>query len=226
MKQSRSTSFYKSVISTAVGFTISLIAQWFFLPLIGVAIALHQNITFAIIMTAISIGRGYIMERVFEFFGMRVRLPASILAIAAERQRQITVEGWTPEHDDEHALGEMAMAAASYAAAVHERERVKEHQIYSSLPLPLPSLWPWDRDWWKPQDNRRDLIRAGALIAAELDRIDRARKRRAPRPTPPAGPTPPREVTRWSRPDRKAAAASPIDADARNYDAANYGWMP
>ena len=36
--------------------------------------------------------------------------------IAKERQRQVSVEGWTPQHDDEHKDGEMAIAAACYAA--------------------------------------------------------------------------------------------------------------
>lgn len=170
MKQSRATSLTKSVVSTGVGFGISLVAQCIFLPLLGVEIALHQNITFAVFMTVISIARGYMMERVFEFFGMRVRLPASILAIAAERGRQIDVEGWTPEHDDEHGAGEMAQAAACYAAMPYRRANMLE--------LKLPVQWPWHSDWWKPQDNRRDLVRAGALIAAELDRMDRARKQK------------------------------------------------
>lgn len=36
--------------------------------------------------------------------------------IAAERERQITAENYAPEHDDQHRLGEIAMAAAVYAA--------------------------------------------------------------------------------------------------------------
>ena len=33
----------------------------------------------------------------------------AILDVVAERQRQKTIEGWTPEHDDEHCNGELAM---------------------------------------------------------------------------------------------------------------------
>lgn len=180
MKQSRSTSFIKSVISTAVGFGISLAAQWFFLPMLGVAIALHQNITFAIIMTVISIARGYVMERVFEFFGMRVRIPASILAVAAERQRQQDVEGWTPEHDDDHETGDLAAAGAAYALTARERRHDRAGPSHVGKPLDWRiRCWPWSDEWWKPQDNRRDLIRGAALIVAELDKADRARKRKA-----------------------------------------------
>lgn len=85
--------------------------------------------------------------------------------IAAERRRQIEAEGWTPEHDDgEHSRGELPEAAACYAlnaAGARHRDRVFQ-------------MWPWDFGWWKPKDARRDLIRAAALIVAEVERIDRA----------------------------------------------------
>lgn len=83
--------------------------------------------------------------------------------IAAERKRQIEVEGWTPEHDDEHYLKQMSLAAASYAAF---------GDICDTPGIP-PGLWPWDRSWWKPTDYRRNLVKAGALIAAEIERVDR-----------------------------------------------------
>ena len=37
-----------------------------------------------------------------------------------------------------------------------------------------PTEWPWDAEWWKPTDRRRDLVKAGALILAEIERLDRA----------------------------------------------------
>jgi hypothetical protein len=37
-----------------------------------------------------------------------------------------------------------------------------------------PARWPWSQDWWKPTNPRRDLVKAGALIAAEIERLDRA----------------------------------------------------
>lgn len=78
--------------------------------------------------------------------------------IAAERKRQVSEEGWTPEHDDEHELGELATAAACYAL----------HDIKDEW-------WPWYEKWWKPSaDRQRDLVKAGALIAAEIDRLERA----------------------------------------------------
>jgi hypothetical protein len=83
--------------------------------------------------------------------------------VIIERQRQMSVEGWTPEHDDEHEIGELARAAACYAA------NATGFRLQSRL-----NIWPWDREWWKPTTPRRDLVKAGALIIAEIERIDRA----------------------------------------------------
>jgi len=83
-----------------------------------------------------------------------------------ERRRQVEVEGWTPEHDDEHAACEMADAAAAYAL---------HYSGWSEGGRPV-EVWPadWSNKWWKPSTPRRDLIKAGALILAEIERIDRA----------------------------------------------------
>jgi hypothetical protein len=82
--------------------------------------------------------------------------------IAAERKRQIKEEGWTAEHDDQHKDGELAKAAASYAYP-------HEGGFFSRR----AALWPWADEWYKPNpDNRiRELEKAGALIAAEIDRL-------------------------------------------------------
>jgi hypothetical protein len=84
--------------------------------------------------------------------------------VLEERRQQVTREGWTPEHDDEHSKGEMARAGACYAIGAFRPIGGKF----------LASLWPWGRQWWKPKDCRRDLVRAGALIIAEIERLDRA----------------------------------------------------
>jgi len=86
--------------------------------------------------------------------------------IAAERKRQIEVEGWTAEHDDrEHPHGELTKAAAAYALG---------EGVLGGSPWVWIRLWPWSPAWWKPKNRRRDLIRAGALIVAEIERLDRA----------------------------------------------------
>lgn len=96
-----------------------------------------------------------------------------IAEIAAERRRQIEVEGWTPEHDDEHCDGQLAAAAAGYAlhASGHCEFTLRIHENGTTL---VPRKWPWSWEWWKPKDRRRDLIRSAALIVAEIERLDRA----------------------------------------------------
>jgi hypothetical protein len=106
----------------------------------------------------------------------------SVLAeIAVERHRQIEVEGWTPGHDDGHAYGELAMAAAAYACHTEHREqidvfaeRVGGGRSRVGWFLPHHLLWPWASEWWKPTSRRRDLVKAAALIIAEIERLDRA----------------------------------------------------
>jgi hypothetical protein len=94
--------------------------------------------------------------------------------IAIERHRQIMAEGWTPEHDDEHKDGEIAVAAAMYAIPAHKRLlRNARTTPADAPPLWVPRQWPWEATGWKPKDARRDLIRAAALIVAEIERLDR-----------------------------------------------------
>lgn len=82
-------------------------------------------------------------------------------AIAAERQRQVEVEGWTWEHDDQHANEQLASAAAFYAIP----EKYGE----------LTAFWRFDPEWNKKRKHNRvrQLVIAGALIAAEIDRLIR-----------------------------------------------------
>ncbi|HHB7631267.1 TPA: hypothetical protein ACN7L4_003948 [Klebsiella pneumoniae] len=82
--------------------------------------------------------------------------------VLAERQRQVTAEGWTAERDDGYQNSELADAAACYAIHAH-------NQGFST-----PAHWPWSQDWWKQTSPRRDLVKAGALILAEIERLDRA----------------------------------------------------
>lgn len=84
--------------------------------------------------------------------------------IAKERQRQRDIEGWTVAHDDGHDAGEMASAAACYALSATGIRGDDGAML---------RFWPWDDHWWKPTNRRRDLIKAGALIVAEIERLDR-----------------------------------------------------
>jgi hypothetical protein len=92
------------------------------------------------------------------------RTNAALAEIATERARQVNVEGWTEQHDDEHDNCEMAAAAAAYGLAYAMPQDEAPHP---------PEWWPWDPKWWKPADHRRNLVKAGALIVAEIERLDR-----------------------------------------------------
>ncbi len=105
-------------------------------------------------------------------------VPQAWLDVQAERRRQIEAEGWTPQHDDEHADGQMAQAAGCYAlhAGGIGTDWPDGRQNGSAL------FWPWDKDWWKPTTPRRDLVKACALALAEIERLDRAGISQNPQP--------------------------------------------
>jgi hypothetical protein len=89
--------------------------------------------------------------------------------IELERTRQIKIEGWTPEHDDEHVAADLCIAGACYAI-------MGSFQIchHSNKTCDTVDQWPWDKRAWKPSpDPIRNLVKAGALIAAEIDRLQR-----------------------------------------------------
>lgn len=91
--------------------------------------------------------------------------------VLRERTRQQVEEGWNLEHDDSHDPGELAKAAACYALNAASMSHVEEDK-YAELST-MPLIWPWVEKWWKPKNRRRDLVRAAALIIAEVEKIDR-----------------------------------------------------
>jgi hypothetical protein len=91
--------------------------------------------------------------------------------IRAERARQISAEGYTPEHDAAHQDGELARAAACYATPPQHRKADTRFTIRDNRYMLVPQGWPWHPDDWKPASRLRDLVRAGALVTAERDRI-------------------------------------------------------
>jgi hypothetical protein len=105
--------------------------------------------------------------------------------ITAERERQIKEEGWTAEHDDEHIEGELALLACCYASPVLlYREKRYPKGIFFEDPYPDSWLVIWDKrvrngDTIIPnckiptKTYIRQLVKAGALIAAEIDRLQR-----------------------------------------------------
>lgn len=100
--------------------------------------------------------------------------------VLAERRRQVAVEGWTPEHDDLNGSYAMARAAACYAWAAGISDKMREvltdAESWTYFTM-FTALWPWEHRQWKPTTPRRDLVKAGALIIAEIERLDRAEAR-------------------------------------------------
>ena len=96
--------------------------------------------------------------------------------IRAERRRQIEGEGWDGGHDDAHRSGELCDAAISYARAAAKQARGESLAYLKGMAAAGDVPWPWEDGWWKPDaDQIRNLVKAGALIAAEIDRLHRER---------------------------------------------------
>jgi len=84
--------------------------------------------------------------------------------ITKERERQIVEEGWTEEHDAQHSYLEFVKAAISYCMANFDVDGAEDH---------CKAWWPWDLEWYKPKTKIRNLVRAGALIAAAIDKLQK-----------------------------------------------------
>ncbi|MBZ9574641.1 hypothetical protein [Modicisalibacter sp. MOD 31.J] len=95
----------------------------------------------------------------------------SLGSLVDERQRQMTEEGWSLEHDDRHDEGELACAGAAYALNAGCQMYPHSQQSLERA----PDFWMFEDRWWKPASNpRRNLVKAGALVLAEIERLDRA----------------------------------------------------
>jgi hypothetical protein len=92
--------------------------------------------------------------------------------IKSERQRQIKSEGFDSEHDREYGSNQLTRAAIVYT-------KIDKHNVEDIFKDPLTHRWPWGTQWLKPfskcdptqVDRIRCLTKAGALIAAEIDRL-------------------------------------------------------
>ena len=83
--------------------------------------------------------------------------------IKEERERQIKEEGYNITHDSFHNVDEFVKAAVSYS--IIDLKDSQENYAYA--------WWPWNETSWKPKDRLRNLVRAGALIAAAIDKLNK-----------------------------------------------------
>lgn len=81
------------------------------------------------------------------------------LDVIDERVRQLEAEDWDHAHDDEYINRELSSAALCYIQEC------------------TTNWWPWGDDDWKPKSRRENLVRAAALLIAEIERIDRLEQR-------------------------------------------------
>lgn len=97
--------------------------------------------------------------------------------IALERKRQMRAESYSPEHDDMHDRGELAEAAFCYLTFAHSLAGGHKWSRDAFFHTNVRDVqWPFDQPSFKPSDDpMRNLEKAGALIAAEIDRLMRAK---------------------------------------------------
>ncbi|MGY4727929.1 ead/Ea22-like family protein [Burkholderia pyrrocinia] len=96
---------------------------------------------------------------------------AAIRDVISERRRQIVDECRTASQDDTLDECELAAAAACYAIGSRDISTCSDCR----------ALWPWPAQWWKPSTARANLVKAGALILAEIERLDRTTENRGER---------------------------------------------
>lgn len=171
--QTRKGAAMEALTNLAVGFGLSMLINVTVLPLMGFHPSGSDLLNLGWIFTIASVIRSYFLRRLFEFLRIRKAPPAFLYImeeLAAERTRQVSGEGKTLDADDKLTDGEIAQGAAAYAFACSDRHGA------------LINIWPFalSADAFKPSDARRNLIKAGAMIIAEIGRLDRAKLRRAP----------------------------------------------
>lgn len=106
--------------------------------------------------------------------GMPVGTVSGVELLAVERHRQKHAKGYDDVHDAGHAPGEILSAAIAYA--IFARWQVREHVGWTRAQVDeiiLENWWPWDEREWKPVEDKpiHNLVKAGALVAAEIDRL-------------------------------------------------------
>ena len=103
-----------------------------------------------------------------------IGVPNGAEMIATERRRQVEVLGYDDDHDSGQSYDALLRAARCYLTSAEATWFGRECVTFDGFRPGdgAPSDWPWRDEEWKPSGTAvRDLVRAGALIAAEIDRI-------------------------------------------------------
>jgi len=100
-------------------------------------------------------------------------LSKAINDVLAERERQKNIKGYSTDHDDAYEQNELVRAASEYTNQVVGRSWIFETHPSLYRSEVASDFWPWDACYWKPKSPREDLIRAAAILIAEIERLDR-----------------------------------------------------
>lgn len=125
----------------------------------------------AVIIQAIDekLDRGQSMDLVIQVAKQALAPPFglhsdAVISVIGERNRQVVKEGHSQTGDDSYPDGVLTQAAMAYAS-----------QLSAILPKDqVPQIWPWPKASWNPKDRRSNLVRAAALLIAEIERLDRS----------------------------------------------------
>lgn len=105
--------------------------------------------------------------------GVKIMPPAVILPghhsngsqlISLERRRQVVEEGYDARHDKGETVNNLIQAAMAYCEVCFTGNTVLDSLKFG---------WPWRTTCFKPKDYKRNLVRAGALIAAAIDKLEK-----------------------------------------------------
>lgn len=100
---------------------------------------------------------------------------SAVSDVVAERNRQVKEEGFTTAHDDRYVNNDLVLAANNYLGGIIFRRKGLDPNVQRDYGGVFTGWWkwPWSPSWWKPTADRRDLVKAAALILAEIERLDR-----------------------------------------------------
>lgn len=106
---------------------------------------------------------------------LKIEPSAAVNDVLVERVRQLSEEGYDAKHDDAHTDGALALAAAAYIGGALKRgKQYGPPDGHADDVDVLISMAPWSIRYKSQRDS---LVKAAALILAELERFDRAARR-------------------------------------------------
>lgn len=179
--QTRKGAAIETGVNLVVGFAMAWGINFAVLPVFGMHPTMAALWGLGGVFTVASIVRQFFLRRLFEWLRIRKAPPEFLYIaeeIAAERHRQISGEGYDLAHDDRYFRGELQRAAAWYSLSSIDHsigpDAANFAEVINEPFITHPDYgWPWDPIYWKPTSERRDLVKAGALIIAAIGRHDR-----------------------------------------------------